>query len=650
VFTPLRKAILAIEFISLTLCSVFCWSQASIDENQETVTIYVDAVKGSDSNSGTKLLPLKTVGAGTALAVTNNRAGVGTKVIVNPGTYRESVSMVYSSRDSTLPITIQAATTGAAIISGADVWTGWTVYSGNSSIYTHAWANKWGLCPPEGEGSPAQEDIVRRREMIIVNGSLLMQVLTLSAMRQSTFYVDETKSTAYLWPPSGTNMNTATVEVGTRSSLFYISGKKNLVIRGLTLQYANSCREDSAMPIQGSASNILLDRDYFNWNNATGVKLIQTTDTTVRNSVANHNGVDGMKGLKTKYDLWQDDQTSYNGWRGAQGVYYSWGVAGMHFVKGHNQTVNNVDSSFNQTYGFHWDTDHQNVTADSLLASENLMSGGFSEKNEGPMTVSNSCFCGGAPYTGPNNNAFSIRNSTDLTLTGNTFANSPQQLVVVGQAGGIPFKNWETGESYNLITQDITLTNNVISGGSGQQLFTDGSLNGSDWTKFQTTLSSDYNTWWNTTDTKVFTLPVPKIWTKVDYAGWLATVLTDVHSSWKDPGDVAAACKVTPDKTDFWFVMNGFSGYQTVSRGSAATWTPNVVALAFSGTVSLDSDGVKNIAGVTASWSPKTIVNSGTSTFTVTTTSSTPKGTYPITLIATSGSITRTATVSLIVQ
>jgi len=486
--------------------------------------------------------------------------------------------------------------------------------------------------------------------MIVVNGTLMTQVMTLSAMRQGTFYVDESRATAYVWPPAGTNMNTATVEVPTRANLFSISGKSNIVLRGLTFQYANSCRNESAVPIAFSANNILVDKSFFFWNNSNGLKLMFTTSTTVQNSIANHNGTNGMKGYQTKNDLWQDNQTLYNDWRGSQGVYYSWGVAGTHFGLAHNQTLKNIDSSFNQTFGFHWDTDNENVAADSLIASQNLLGGGFIEKSQGPFTISNSHFCSGNPATGPNNLGFELRNSTNVTLTGNTFLNNLTQLLLIGQAGGIQTRNWETGQNYRLITQNVSLTNNIISGGANQQLFTDGALGGADWTKFKSTLASDYNTWWNATSPDVFFLPVPKLWTKEDFAGWKAATGADGHSAWKQPSDPGVPCRVTPDKPDFWFIMNAFSGFQTVTRGSKATWTPSVVPLGFSGTVTLTWDGVEKISGATASFSPKTIVNSGSATFTVTTTGSTPRGTYPIALIANSGSMTRTATVSLIVQ
>lgn len=646
-----ENTVTGLLLLTALFCATFGWSQANVNENLETATLYVDAVKGNDNNPGTKLQPLKTINAAATKAVSNNQAGVGTNVIINPGTYRESVTLSSSGKDTTLPITFQAATTGTAVMSGGDLWTGWKVYSGNPSIYTQSWPNKWGLCATDG-GSlppPPEEDIVRRREMVLVNGTNLSQVLSLSAMRVGTLYVDETKGTIYIWPPNGTNISTAAIEVPSRANLFVVNTKSNIVIRGLTFQYANSCRTDSAVIVNNASSNVLLDSDFFYWNNSNGLELQGTTYTTVQNSVANHNGDTGTTSYTTKYDLWQKNTTNFNGWRGAQGVYYYWGTAGTHFDRAHDQTVKNITSAWNQTFGLHWDTDAYNAVADSLIASENQLANGFVEQSEGPVTITNSVFCNGNPSTGTNNIGFELRNSEHVSLSGNTFQNNLVDFLLIGTAGGVQITNWETGQTYNLISQDTVLTNNALSATSTQQLFQDGALAGSDWTTFKNTLTSDYNTWWNASSKVPYVVPVPVPWTATDFSGWKSTTGQDAHSVFGSVGN-DAACNVPIDAPDFWFTMNAFTGYQTVAPGATATFTVTVMPLNFSGTVTLASDGVKNIPGATSSFSPGSITTSGSSTFTVTTSKTTPKASYNITLLATSGSTTRTMTVTVTVQ
>lgn len=122
--------------ISLLLPFFFftsAFGQASVNENLETAYLYVDGTTGSDTNPGTQSKPLKTIGAAVSMAITNSHNSIGTKITIEAGTYRESISMSHSTKDTSLPITIEAATNGTVIVSGATVYTGFSQYSQNHS-------------------------------------------------------------------------------------------------------------------------------------------------------------------------------------------------------------------------------------------------------------------------------------------------------------------------------------------------------------------------------------------------------------------------------------------------------------------------------------------------------------------------------------
>lgn len=649
--TALAKTTVLLVCAAAFIWGTLAWSQANVNESLETATLWVDTSKGSDSNPGTQQLPLKTIGAAAALAMANNQASIGTKVIINPGTYREAVTLQFGPTVTSLPMTFEAATNGTVVVSGADVWTGWQAYSKNPSMYTMAWPYQWGLCAVDSGVPPFEENIVLRREMIFVNGTPLTQVLSQSAMVVGTFYADEKGGTVYIWPPTGTNMATATVEVSTRPSLFMIEDMSNIVLRGLTFQDAGSCYVGEAVGTTYGTTNVLFDTDNFYWNNGMGLFLAETTYVTVQNSVAEHNGRNGTADNRLKYGLYQNNTASYNNWRGSQGAYYSWGNAGAHFVEAHDDTVQNYILFFNETFGAHWDTDNADITANGIIAAENLGAAAFVEKSEGPITISSSYMCNGNPSAGNTTVGFDLRNSEQVTLNSDTLAGNVETFLVEGVAGGIQVTNWETGQVYNLISQNFSSTNNIFVNGQAQQLVLDSYLGGSDWTTFQSTLVSDYNTWWNGTQTNPFILPVPTNYNTTNFAGWQGWTLQDQHSLYQAPtGNYDGPCQVAPVGSDFWFITADKSGVQTVSPGSSMSVKATVTPLAFSGTVNLSSDGVQNIPGATASWSSTSINTSGTSTFTLTTSKTTPAGNYPITLIATSGSLTHTMTVSALVN
>ena len=626
------------------------FAQAKVNESLETATLYVDTNKGSDSNPGTQSKPLKTIGAAAAAAETNNQSSIGTKVIINPGTYRESISLTKSNKDTSLPITFEAATNGTVIVSGATVYTGWSTYSENKSIYTTSWNNNWGECA-QLSSCPYQQSIMMRQELVAVNGTVLTQVLSLTQMLAGTFYVDESSDLLYVWPPSGTNMSTATVEAASTPATFTIQNKSDIVVRGLTFQYANSCRGSAAVLVQGNSSNILFDTDTFQWNNGQGIAIENpTTYFTVENSTSAHNGDSGFQESQTQYGLWQNDITSYNNWRGAQAGYYACNVAGLHAWEAHDETINGLTVSFNESYGIHWDTDNASISTSGINATSNLMSGLFVEKDEGPVTLADAYVCN-------QNSSMAVgglvlRNSEGVSLTNSVLMNNlPNQITVIGMKGGIDVTNWQTGKTTNLFTQNFTNTSNTIQGNtSSQGLFKDSYLNDSDWTNFQTTLKSSNNTWWNSQNsTTPFVVPTPKSGSKDDFSAWQGATSQDSNSSFKQPsGNPGAACSLNPVGTDFWITVDNAA--LTVKPGKSATFNLALTPLNFTGTANLTLDGISEVKGLSATLSANSIKTSGTSVLTVTASSSTEAGTYSITVLVNSGNITRTVTVQLTVS
>jgi len=626
--------------------TIMVWGQASVNESAEKAHLYVDGTKGSDSNSGTQSTPFKTLNKAISVAVTNHQNGVGTQVIINPGTYRESLTLNASTKTS-LPITLQAATTGTVTVSGADVWGNWTVYGGNSQIYEHAWPYAWDLCTDPAISSYPQQQIVMRREMIFVNGKQLTQVLSFNEMAQGTFFVNQ--GTVYIWPASGTNAGSSTIEVAVRPQLLYAYNQSNIVIRGINFQDANSCRSIQPAAVFERSQNILLDSDSFDWNNGAGMRFDSSTNVTAENSQANHNGEVGWVSYEVKNGAWNSDQGSYNNWRGAQGASYALTTEGGDFMLTHNSTFTGMKTLFNQSNGMHLDTDAQDVTIDSLLSAKNYRTAMQVEASEGPVTIEDSQLCSSDLQNSTYNGGVNLIGASHVTLTANTFYNNQfGQIVLAGSTGGISVKNWETGEVYQVYNEYASFNGNVVVGTGNQQLFIDGYLT-KDWPTFASTFYSDSNTWWNASTASAFTAPVPKGDTLMNFSGWKTFTKEDASSSFVAPTSTnpSAVCEVSPDAEDYWYVVNAASA--TVNPGSTAKFNVSVIPLAFSGSVSLSAD-VSQLPNGGATFSPASITTSGSSTVSVRTTSGTKAGTYPVTLLAHSGAITRTITVSVIVN
>jgi len=107
---------------------------------------------------------------------------------------------------------------------------------------------------------------------------------------------------------------------------------------------------------------------------------------------------------------------------------------------------------------------------------------------------------------------------------------------------------------------------------------------------------------------------------------------------------LGAQAQTQPD-----FSVSATPSSQSVVQGNSTSYTINVAASnGFTGTVGLSVSGLPQ--GAAASFNPNSITTSGSSTFTVSTSSTTPVGSYPLTITATSGSLLHTATTTLVVN
>jgi hypothetical protein len=636
--------------------------QAVVNENQETATLYVDVVNGNDNNPGTQAEPLKTIGKSVSLAEENDQDGIGTHVYINPGLYREKINLDGSrNKDTALPETYEAVTSGTAVITGADQYTNWTPYSGNPSIYSTPWTHNWGQCPPLlGATVPPQTDILMRREMSIINGTPMEQVMALDQMVEGTFYVDDSGQQFYIWPPAGTDLNSADVELADRGQLWNITNKNGVVLRGLTFEYSADCKSQGAVQvINPRTQNILFDSDNFLWNNATGLHLFKPANFTVENVVANHNGAVGIETFASINGLWQNDTADYNNWRGEQGEFYRWAEGGIDPDSLINGTYNNITADWNFSTGVHWDTLNENTVATNITARNNFYSGVLLERNDGPMNLSNLILCNNSSEAQTLNGGMTtsaglaIRDSENVTVTNSLmYGNGNGQVEVIGFPGGIPILDWQNGRTFTVNNANITNTNNILeSTDASQATLRDAYLNGNDWLLFQSTLTSEKNTWWNGyNSTGPFVLPIPNLHYTTDFPGWQRLSGQDIDSQFTEPsGNPQSVCPVTPDMPDFWLINNYAA--LTLDYAGQAVYTDTVAPLdGFNGTVSLTYGGVKEVPGLSATLAPTTIANaSGSTIFSIAADPSIAPGTYQLTVLANSRGVTRTTTTFLTV-
>ncbi len=110
--------------------------------------------------------------------------------------------------------------------------------------------------------------------------------------------------------------------------------------------------------------------------------------------------------------------------------------------------------------------------------------------------------------------------------------------------------------------------------------------------------------------------------------------------------EILPAASTAPNP-DFGLTISPSS--QSVQAGGSTAYTATISGMnGFSGAVNLSASGLPN--GATASFNPSSVNGSGTSQLTVTTTGSLASGNYPFTVTATSGSLTHSVTLTLVVS
>lgn len=124
------------------------------------------------------------------------------------------------------------------------------------------------------------------------------------------------------------------------------------------------------------------------------------------------------------------------------------------------------------------------------------------------------------------------------------------------------------------------------------------------------------------------------------HAGW------DFVSGWgaiNFNAFVATQVSSNPD-----FTISATPASQTVVQGNGTSYTVNTTALnSYAGTVTFSVTGLP--AGASGSFSPGSVVGSGSSTLSITTASTTAPGTYTLTIIGSDGTLSHSTTVTLVV-
>jgi parallel beta-helix repeat protein len=612
-------------------------AQANVVEN-EPVTIYVNGQTGSSSNPGTASEPVATIQQGINLAIVQVRKTIGAKVLIAPGVYPESITVPPATTGAAM--TIQAQTSGTVFIDGAEPLT--NASTTVSGVYTYSWTDTVTGCILPSGWITGMPPISLANEMLFVNGTPMTQVMSASQLVPGTFYVNPSSSQVELYPPAGTEMASAQVEVSARRAALTVSGTEDLVLRGLVFEHAASCMDANAVQVYTS-SNVLFDTDQMIWNNWGGLGISGSTDVTVKNSTASYNGGLGFMGYELQNALSSNNEADYNNWRGEMVAFYDYAQGGFKFGRTRNITVTGQHSYNNQAEGLWFDTDNATGSVSGSVLVGNVVDNLKLEANEGPFTITGNTLCSGGV-------GVLLMDSAGITLTNNYLygnqssgsdlsADQNGQIFLAGNPSGRTFTNYLTGASITTQNTNITSTGNtLVDAGSGQYVFNT-YLSSYEWTDFLDSFKSSGNTWWDSSNVDAFRIAGGKT---MALSGWRSLTDQDGTSTWTSVTENSACKAPAPAYPDFAVLArNGVNYVASYAMTKGTVAIPLQVESFGFGTVQLSAPGLPS--GVTASFGPSSLV-SGNSTLTLTASSSATAQTVAITIFATSGSRVHTIT------
>ncbi|MBI3990853.1 MAG: right-handed parallel beta-helix repeat-containing protein [Candidatus Omnitrophica bacterium] len=558
-----------VAFAVLFIFPVFLFAEFKpfkVQEDSVKKTLYVNnlADNASDTNPGTEKQPFKTIGKAMELAMQNKKQNTGTRVVVYPGVYRESLILGPDVKadadpgagDTDAVLIIEAKEKGSVILSGSDVWDGWK-RDGNTNIYTRQWQYKWGIVPnPWPEYNVVMDPICRRREIVFLDGYPMRQVLDKKELNEGKFYVSEEEETLFICLPSGKKIEDADIEVGVRDTVFAARGLKNIVVRGIQFQrIANVVHQGGTGFLK--CKNVILEDCSFIWSNWHSMIIHMCDNVIIRRCIANHNG--GGNAINfCRNTLLEDTETSYNNWRGGWGEFYGWDNGGIKAMYNHNLTFRNHRAIGNLCGALWFDTDSEDILLENCFWSKNYNGLAF-ENNQGPIIIRD-CISSFNVFDGIN-----IDKSANGILENSIIYGNEASQIYVGGPELAVFKNWDTGKELSIKCSNWVFKNNVIASTDGSviqivvannylaEVVRSPLVLSPKWGHFLATLTSTGNLWYHKDIGRAFKiedLSVRDDKIGLSFDGWRALTWQDMDSI------VAEPLFISPETYDFRFLPN----------------------------------------------------------------------------------------------
>ena len=510
---------------------------ANVDESRVTKILYVDPAHteaADDAKHGTADAPFATLEFACEAAARAKDADTGVKLILAAGIYREE-AVVRPPRagavDTDAPLVIEAAEREQAVIDGADT-EGWSpsTWKVEDSRWTHPWPfRRSGMAHPAGLSASATGESYRRGDLVIVNGTLLRQVNAAADLapgclwgmlpvpnggRHGNAVGGNVGTMVVVQPPEDTELPGSIVQVGVRPHGLTITGRRNVVVRGLLIQHTadpGGNGEKTAGLVLDHCANVLVEDVLCQWNDGTGLTISGRGDSgtasagfTLRRVRLLHNGGSGLEVSGVQNLLAEDNETSFNNFRGEwAGWIDPQGPAAVKAEAVRDSTWRRQHVIGNVCRGMWWAGEDADVTIEDAAIRGNLVSGICVENNVSPVLIRRCLVAGTKSPPSVRDNPVSsaglaLIGTQDVTLESNIFADNALTQLGLGE---------ETANPTRLAQRHVYRHNVFFCGNADASLYRLAAANTAvkdEFDAYYATLDSQENCFWNPLKTDVF--------------------------------------------------------------------------------------------------------------------------------------------------
>lgn len=538
---------------------------ANIDESIISVVYHVDQnhPDANDANNGlSEAEPLLTLTEAWNRTLQNIAAGVATKIVLHPGVYYEALgefrATAPAERDTL--VIIEGTSRGAVIVSGAEtipaeMWT-----DEGDGIFSIEWTENRGFLPQPwwndfGQLVPA---ISMRTEVLSAGDRLLDQVLiephewvdtdgpggtdpggwvyqpelwrgpgVLEDWQYGVSEIEEDKLFVRL--PAGVTPADVELRLAALDDFLVLRARGNLVFRNVVVQDFSNRGLTVLGNINNRAANVLVEDSEF-YRVGSGLSVNWTDNVTIRRVIAHDCGTNGMSGSGMINAIIEDNDTSYNNWRGGLGGWIGWSVAGMKTLQNRAVRVSRHQTIGNQAHGFWFDYNNQQIEVDQLYAVRNANTGFYWEKNPGPLMMTDSVLMRNSVA------GLYLAESPDASFDNLiTVGNGTTEVIVRGHAPFRPIVDNAHGNPTVIgISRDTVISNSTFVAGLSRLIFNKISYSDSDYlATFVQTFTGSNNTYFSPFGRNSFFLG-----TFQPFENWLEAVPegSEADSRWADPG------------------------------------------------------------------------------------------------------------------